>query len=384
MAKINNLAKGDLKDIWKAIRDLQYATPLNGSAIGRKGLRVHSGGVITIENGGLNVTGSATISGTLNADGVINMRGEFTATGNVNLNGPTKINGVTDVTGELNVTGPTTLAGTLDITGDTMITGSLGIDGNTELTGNMDVIGGGKITVGNTILSPSASNGGVEFASGGGIGGNGGSVVMRGTANAGFMALANEVAAMFAGSTQLNLDPTGASLVGKLDVSGLLHSRGNFYAHATSTFSGPVVMPVLTTTGSAANLYVNDTGRIYKSTSASRFKDDQQLMELPDSLLAPVMKDWVDAASKRRLEDLEVSPRPFTYEEQLDYDGLSLRRIPGMIAEDVLAAGGDAFVTYTSDGQVEGFAYDRYALARTQLLAEQVRELRATMGRAGL
>ena len=141
MTNIKDLSRGDVGAIWDAIHELQFSSNQNNSAIGRSGLLVYDGGVITIENGGLNVTGSATISGTLIAAGEIEMSGTFTATGDVNLNGPTAIAGDTTVTGDFTVSGPTSLQGVTTIVGDTTVTGTFDVDGPMTTTGTLDVEG---------------------------------------------------------------------------------------------------------------------------------------------------------------------------------------------------------------------------------------------------
>ncbi|QSZ53074.1 hypothetical protein RI444_16540 [Paenarthrobacter sp. AT5] len=141
MTNIKDLSRGDVGAIWAAIRELQFSSNQNNSAIGRSGLLVYDGGVITIENGGLNITGSATISGLLEASGTINMSGTFTASGDVNLNGPTAIAGDTTVTGDFTVSGPTSLEGVTTIVGDTTVTGAFDVDGPMKTTGTLDVEG---------------------------------------------------------------------------------------------------------------------------------------------------------------------------------------------------------------------------------------------------
>lgn len=197
MSALDNLSTGELQDILRRLRVLETAAGLQSSSIGAGGLRVHSGGVITIENGGLKVTGSAEIIGSLVASGTI----EF--------NGP------------VDITGPLTIAGKADITGPT------------KVTGNLDVEGGGQIKAGNTRISPSAANGGIEFVSGGGVGGNGGTVAMRGSSDAGF--LAGTTAGMFAGGVTLTVSPT------QVTISGLP-----------------------TTTTGAANVHMDSSGRLYR------------------------------------------------------------------------------------------------------------------------
>jgi len=211
MAGLDDLSRGELADILRRLRILETASPLQNASIGEDGLRVYNGGVITIENGGLNVTGTATITGTLQADGTITFTGTFnqsgptTFTGDTKLNGPTHINGATDIKGALSVEGASTLKGNLDVTGS------------------------GKITAGNTVIDPSASNGGVTFASGGGVGGNGGNVVVKGTGNAGL--ITDTTAAVFAGASQLTVGDGYVKIDGLETVTGV---TANLYMDPTT------------------------------------------------------------------------------------------------------------------------------------------------------
>jgi len=232
MGAVNNLNAGDVAEIWRAIRALQVATPLNSASIGAGGLRVYDGGVITIENGGLSVTGTATITGTLQADGTIAFTGAFnqsgptTFTGDTKLNGPTHINGATDITGTTTVTGDMTSTGTFtnngptNLNGATKTTGTLSVEGVTTLKNDLNVTGGGKINAGNVRISPSATNGGIEFISGGGVGGNGGTVVVKGTGNAGLLSSA-VVTSIFSGASQLTVGDGYVTIDGLETVSGV-------------------------------------------------------------------------------------------------------------------------------------------------------------------
>lgn len=219
MGKFDNLNDSQLPELIRRVERLERASPMNNAAIGRGGIEVYDGGVIRITNGGLSVTGTATITGTLQADGTIAFTGTFTQsgpttfTGDTKLNGPTHINGVTDITGNTKVTG------TFDVNGPMTTTGTLAVEGVTTLKNDLNVTTGGKITAGNTKITPSASNGGVEFVSGGGVGGNAGSVVVKGSGNAGL--ITGDVAAVFAGATQINVGDGSVSITGLPTVSGV-------------------------------------------------------------------------------------------------------------------------------------------------------------------
>ncbi len=242
MGQIDNLAQGNVEDIYRRLRALEYASNQNNMAIGRGGLRVHSGGGITIENGGLSVTGSATISGTLNASGTINftgtvgISGPLTVTGATALNGPTTIGGNTTVTGTLTTNGPLDVNGATTLDGNTTVTGTLttngpvNITGETTLTGDLNVVGAGNIQVGaNMLLLPGVAGGSIQFSAGGGVENTGGVTAIKGAGNAGL--IMNTTSSLFAASNQLDVSPSAVSI------------------------TGPVKLNSLTSTASAANVY---------------------------------------------------------------------------------------------------------------------------------
>jgi hypothetical protein len=141
MGQIDNQAQGNFADIFRRLRALEFASNQNNMAVGRGGIRVHGGGGITIENGGLNVTGTATISGVLEATGSINMSGTFTATGTTRLSGQTDIWGPLTVTGDTDLDGLTTINGDTTVTGDFTVNGPMKTTGNLEVSGTMDIKG---------------------------------------------------------------------------------------------------------------------------------------------------------------------------------------------------------------------------------------------------
>lgn len=196
MSRIDNLSQGNLKRIISRIERLELAAPLSNSSIGRGRMRFYDGSVLLIENGALQVTGTATISGVLSVSGQTNLTGQTSITGPLMVTGTTTISGNTSITGELVVTGPTTLDGVTEIGGDTTITGKLDITGNTKVTGQLEVTGamstkgtlsvegvttlkndlnvtsGGKIKAGNLEIEP---------ANGGQINFQGGAIAVSGT-----------------------------------------------------------------------------------------------------------------------------------------------------------------------------------------------------------
>lgn len=261
MAEKINLRSSKVKEQKRRVGEYGTETPLSSTAVERGSTRWLNGSTVFIE-GLLDVTGTTTISGVLNVSGQTTLSGATTIAGPTGITGALTIQGVTTISGKLDVTGPTKLAGTLDITGDT------------TLTGNMDVTGGGKITVGNTKLSPSASNGGVEFVSGGGVGGNAGGVLMRGSGNAGFLANATALASMFGGASQIDVSGTDVKIASLLinlnapqtSVNGNLVVTGSIKAGAATELSQTRlrVGALPTTTSGTANVHVDSNGIFYR------------------------------------------------------------------------------------------------------------------------
>lgn len=335
MTKINNLAQGNLGDVARQQHRDRYATPLNGSSVGSGGQRFYGTGRLTVENEGLYVVGVANISGTLAGDGTLNWSGD------VNVTGPTSLDGPTDVGGAL------TVDGTMDI------------KGKSTLQNDLDVTSGGKIKVGGMTLDPTANGGSVVFSGGGGVQGQAGVTAIKGAGNAGV--IMNDYVSVFAGASTLDVRSAGITATGN------------------TTFSGYLIATGLTETTAAANMFVQANGWIYKSTSAAKFKIDPAPMDLPDSLLEVPVKSWIDLGSAEAYAALYTAPHPRTELQSQIMDGINLTRVPGIVAEEVEAAGGEAFVTYDIDGTIEGVSYDRLALARTEILARKVKRLESSM-----
>lgn len=142
MSQTKNLADDPvIQRLVQRIRQLEYASNQNNMAIGRSGLRVHSGGVITIENGGLVVTGTAEVIGQLLASGIINLTGE------VNISGPLNVSGLVQLMSDLVV-----------LSGGRISAGSIELnpDGSAKF-GSMTISPEGKITSGSAEINPDGS-----------------------------------------------------------------------------------------------------------------------------------------------------------------------------------------------------------------------------------
>lgn len=117
------------------------------------------------------------------------------------------------------------------------------------------------------------------------------------------------------------------------------------------------------TNTNAANVFINSSGVLHQATSAARYKAAVEGTELDhaERILSVEPKTWFDTGDAERYaqyltrcEAYGPSPNP------ADLDNVeTLARVPGLVAEDVEAAGLEEFVVYSGDGRVDGLAYDR-------------------------
>jgi len=343
-----------MRDLVKRVRRLEAGSPLGNSSISKGSLRIASAEGLIVEGSAkisgilrgigqfiwesiFTVTGAALFSGTFTANGTTRFEGDTSQIGAFHVVGPTDVTGDFTARGTNRLEGDTTQVGAHHVQGNQDITGTLAVKGTASLESRLTVNSPGDIRLGGTIPM-TIGNATVSFDSGGNLAGYSGGVRLK------------------SGGTQdLVVSTGGVSITGAsgvyLTVSGAGHLLGG---HGTTT--------------SAANVFINSTsGLLSRVTSAARFKVDPQPMILSGGILDVPVKDWIDR------EALE--------------SGDPGARVPGVIAEEVEAAGGSAFVTYDEDGQIIGVAYDRLAIARTQVLAarldaamEEIRLLREQVG----
>ena len=375
MSRQRNQNDGNIRSILRRIYRLERQAMLSHSSIGREGLEVYDGGWIRILNGGLQVIGTATISGTLDVTGTFNASGNNNLSGTNSLTGPTTISGTLGVTGPTNldgvltINGDTSITGLLAITGDSTISGTLDIEGNTTVASDFEIISGGlfksgvtkiepngKATFGSFIIDPNSNRliqapGGWLFSTGpGSIG-----LADSGTSSVNLNSSRAEL--VFGSISRLVADGSGIKLTGTLtDVSGNLTVAGVSTFKGTTDVQAWLKASALPSSTDASNLVRASNGWVYVSSSARRFKNDIQPVDLPDSLLDIGMSDWVDKGEADR--------------------GEPYRRITGVIAEEVAEAGGEPFITWNADGQIQGVNYDRLAVAITQILKKQLADLR--------
>jgi len=135
---VNHPGQGAAAEVKRAQRNQGVATMQNTS-IGRGNFTVRGGGHIIIENGGLDVTGSANITGLL------------TGAGTIDWYGPSIFRGT------LNVTGNMATGGTLTVLGTTALNGAVTM--NNDLT-----MGTGRIVAGPVRIDKAGSYGGRVYS----------------------------------------------------------------------------------------------------------------------------------------------------------------------------------------------------------------------------
>ena len=222
------------------------------------------------------------------------------------------------VEGSQRISGTSTVTGTQTVSGTQAVSGTQDVTGALNVSGPQTISGGGTLNVGTLTISPTGPWGS-KFA-----------------------------------APNLDFDSTSARFTGEI----LSFGGASFFG--------------LPPTTNAANLRMSGLGQLQEVTSAAKFKIDAQQMNLPDALLDVPVKSWIDRSDAETIGELFDAPRPLTRADHARWEGASLNRVPGVIAEEVAAAGGDAFVSYDADGEIRGVDYDRLALARTAILADRL------------
>lgn len=189
---------------------------------------------------------------------------------------------------------------------------------------------------------------------------------------------------------RLEMSSTGATLYGnsssylRVAIAGssaTLYLRANgsdYFVLGPQSGLGNVVTSVPlynTTTTAAANMSISVNGVLMRSTSASKYKLYPRTLadDVGEKLLTLEAKDWIDASDSRMVAEAMT---PQTASEAADPETElpplpECRRIPGVIAEEVAAAGLEEFVIYGEDGEIEGVMYDRLGVALIPVVKRQ-------------
>lgn len=157
------------------------------------------------------------------------------------------------------------------------------------------------------------------------------------------------------------------TLVDEIGAMGNRLSMGRLLLHATdenaqmyllNDGSPAFVSPTIynRTYSNGANMFVTSSGRVGRSTSASKYKlaiarSDDTLQA--DRLMTLKPASWNDkVATEKMAESLSNGEIPVEAE-------INLKRHYGLIAEDLRDAGLDEFLITGDNGQIEGIEYDR-------------------------
>lgn len=300
MSRQRNQNDGNLSAWMKKVERFMNNSNMNHSAIGREGLEVYDGGWIRILNGGLQVIGTATISGVLDVTGTFNASGDNNMSGTNNLSGENHLTGPTDVAGNFEIiAGGLFKSGTVEIRPDGSADfGTLNIesDGTLNVNNDVNVMENGIINVGtNMKLTPSDDGGAMVFQDGSKVSSVGGTVQVKSSSPGVGLTAGLNTASIGAGPTgalisvddlgdwaieglQASIQGAGSSisLSGDLTTDGALTVNGaDTTVNTAAYFNGAVrfntaflFLPTLPTSTQPANLYVSPTtNRLYRSTA---------------------------------------------------------------------------------------------------------------------
>lgn len=127
----------------------------------------------------------------------------------------------------------------------------------------------------------------------------------------------------------------------------------------------------------AANMHITSGQYIGRSTSTRKSKvaiEDFGVRD--DAILSLEARTWFDRGDAERLaasmhRDTKGLPQVDKEGSPLDIEPEMIRRIPGMIAEEVLDAGLKEFIHYGENGEVEGLMYERLGVALIPVVRRQ-------------
>lgn len=126
-----------------------------------------------------------------------------------------------------------------------------------------------------------------------------------------------------------------------------------------------------------ANVYVTAYGTLGRATSASKYKlaienqhkDEQEQLKHSSQLLNLDVKSWFSK------NEAEILAKEIETGESVSEEPFKLKRAVGLIAEDVESNGFEEHVSYGSDGEVEGIAYDRLWIHLIPIIKKQQKRI---------
>lgn len=131
-----------------------------------------------------------------------------------------------------------------------------------------------------------------------------------------------------------------------------------------------------TTTG-GANVHVNSSGYLWRSSSARKYKLQEEAIDLEEAkkILNVDPKTWYDKYSAEKYADLLTEESKGA---EIDWDEVGVSdviRIPGLVAEDLIEAGLERFAVYgpqneNGERELEEVQYDRIPVLYIPLIRE--------------
>lgn len=107
------------------------------------------------------------------------------------------------------------------------------------------------------------------------------------------------------------------------------------------------------TTANAANVHMDTSGRVYRSTSSRRYKQDERPADIDTSAV------------------LALQPRVFRTVDEVDEEGEAAPTHVGFIAEEAADLGLEHWVGRDDDGEPESFAYSQFCVAQQAVIQAQ-------------
>ena len=165
-------------------------------------------------------------------------------------------------------------------------------------------------------------------------------------------------------TSNASLSGPAIKLVGGTNTSGSFHTLLITYSNNVQTFAlrndGYVTATAIysLTTGSGANVNVDASGFLQRSTSALKYKQDI-----------------------RDLESIDITKfRPVRYKSKCKMDDPTKDHF-GIVADEVDSAGIKELVSYGLTGDVEGFQYERLTVVLVKAMQEQQATITALTAR---
>jgi phage minor structural protein len=128
------------------------------------------------------------------------------------------------------------------------------------------------------------------------------------------------------------------------------------------------------TTTNSANLRVGTSaGRITRNTSLRKYKLDVESAKNPYRILNLDARTWFDKGDVERFAE-ELDKKAIG--EDYDFEDVEhIKRIGGLIAEEVVEAGLETYAEYDEDGELVGVAYDRIWTLLIPIVRDHQREI---------